>query len=83
MIDIISCNGNRIEVKLSLYLFRDEGVYIVYSPTLDLLGYGNTKKESCKSFECVLSGYLEYCVENSTLLRDLDRNRWMLDVRRI
>lgn len=79
MINTIKSNGDRIEAKLSLYLFKDDGVYIMYCPALDLSGYGNTKKESRESFECVLSSYLEYCVENNTLRNDLTRHGWTLD----
>lgn len=44
MINTIKNNGDRIEAKLSLYLLKDDGVYIMYCPALDLSGYGDTKK---------------------------------------
>lgn len=46
MINTIKSNGDRIEVKLSLYLLKDDGVNIMYCPALDLSGYGDAKKES-------------------------------------
>ena len=68
-------NGH-INVSLDIFSYREGNVRIMYSPALDLSGYGNTVEEAKRSFEIVLSEYLKYCVENNTLDADLAKHGW-------
>lgn len=79
MINTLKHNGGNVEANLSLYQFKDDGVYIMYCPALDLSGYGASRKESRASFEVVLSEYLDYCIKNNTLRADLEKHGWKLD----
>lgn len=65
-----------INVSLDVFSYREGEVRIMYSPALDLSGYGNTVEEAKRSFGLVLSEYLSYCVENGTLDADLARHGW-------
>jgi hypothetical protein len=74
---------NRVEVKngyikasLDIFSYKEDNVRIVYSPALDLSGYGNTVEEAKRSFEIALKEYLRYCIENNTLGADLEKHGW-------
>lgn len=58
------------EVKVSLFLihFKDEnGINFIYSPHLDLTGYGNNLREAKKSFEIVFEDFIDYTLKKKTL----------------
>lgn len=75
---IIRKNG-RISVFLEIYTFKEGDIYYAYSPALDLTGYGNTEKEAKESLDITLCGYMDYCISNNTLKKDLLSHGW--DVR--
>jgi len=62
-------------VRLLLIQFQDENkIHFIYSPHLDLTGYGNTLQEAKKSFEIVLEDFVDYTITKKTLgkvLKDL------------
>ena len=64
-----------IEVKLLLIHFEDENkIQFVYSPHLDLTGYGPDLYEARKSFEIVLEDFIDYTLKKKTIgkvLKDL------------
>jgi hypothetical protein len=66
------------EFNLSLFQFEDDGVTIVYSPALDLSGYGNDDKEARNSFKEALQEFLRYSLNKGTFLKELKRLGWMI-----
>ncbi|RME15031.1 MAG: hypothetical protein D6799_06490 [Bacteroidetes bacterium] len=57
-----------VKVQLFLIKFVDEnGVHIVYSPHLDLAGYGENEKEAQESFNIHLNEFIDY---------NLRKKRW-------
>lgn len=68
------------DVRLALFSYIDENVHVVYSPALNLYGYGNDEEEARQSFSVTLEEYLDYTRENGTLRRDLERLGWQIDV---
>lgn len=60
-----------VSVKLDVYIFREDESVIVYSPALDLCGYGYTEKEAKESFHIVVSEYLDFGISHKTLVADL------------
>jgi predicted RNase H-like HicB family nuclease len=70
-----------VEVNLMLLSFEEDGVYFVYSPELDLNGYGNTEEEARQSLDVVLRNFLEYAIQNDTLTTELVRHGWALSER--
>ena len=46
--------------KIIVAVFKENECFVVYSPYLDLSGYGKTKKEACKSFQIVFSETYNY-----------------------
>jgi len=69
-------NHQNTNVGVDLIEYSDKGIYYVYSPALDLIGYGKTEKESRDSWEVVLQEYLSYTINKNTLIRDLESRGW-------
>lgn len=74
---------NKLEIKdgyirasLDIFSYREGNVRIMYSPALDISGYGNTVEEAKRSFYIVFHEYLRCCVENGTLDADLIKHGW-------
>ena len=67
-------NG-KYHVGLSLVEFEEDNVTIIYSPALDLSGYGYSQPEAKQSFWEALPEFLRYTNNKKTLdkvLKDLD-----------
>lgn len=61
-------NKDLIGFNLLMLYFKDEmNNHFIYSPHLDLTGYGISLAEAKKSFEIVLNDFLDYTIENNTL----------------
>ena len=49
-----------VRIRLFLVHFQDENkVHLIYSPHLDLTGYGNNLTEAQKSFEIVFEDFVD------------------------
>ncbi len=71
-------SGNII-VMLLLFHFKDENkIHFIYSPHLDLTGYGNNIKEAKKSFEIVFEDFIDYTLKKRTLGKVLSNLGWKL-----
>lgn len=64
------------QFELSLFSFIDEGVRIIYSPALDLSGYGKTIAEAKVSFELTLEEFVRYSSNKKSLQKELKRLGW-------
>jgi hypothetical protein len=72
-------NSSIVTVKLLLIHFKDENnIHFVYSPHLDLSGYGNTLTEAKKSFEIVLEDFVDYTLKKKTIGKVLTNLGWEL-----
>ncbi len=67
-----------VDVILELFTYQKEDIYYVYSPDLDLIGYGKSLKEAHNSFKIVLEEYFDYAIKNGTLKKDLEKHGWKL-----
>jgi len=66
-----------VRVKLLLFHFQDENkVHFVYSPHLDLTGYGNDENQAKKSFEVVMEDFVDYTVKKKTIAKVLTDLGW-------
>jgi len=71
--------STNVEVKLLLFHFEDENeVHFIYSPHLDLTGYGNNFEEARKSFEIVFEDFVDYTLKKRTLGKVLADLGWEL-----
>ncbi|MHC1776962.1 MAG: hypothetical protein AB9834_16285 [Lentimicrobium sp.] len=70
--------GN-IKVKLILFSFEDENqVHFIYSPHLDLTGYGHTMREAKESFSIAFDDFIDYTLKKNTLSKVLTQLGWQL-----
>lgn len=68
---------NSVEAILDVYIYTNDGCKIVYSPALDIMGYGNTIKEAKKSFEVVVTDFFESSIKRGTLNDYLLSKKWV------
>lgn len=57
--EMFRIKGNKIDFGIITFEGKESGVFIVYSPSLEVTGYGNTKEEAEKSFEFNVSQFCE------------------------
>ncbi len=70
--------GN-VKVKLLLIHFKDENdIHFIYSPHLDLSGYGKSLKEAKASFEIVFEDFVDYTLKKRTIGKVLTKLGWTL-----
>lgn len=67
-------------VNLLLIHFKDEnGVDFIYSPHLDITGYGRGLKAAKKSFEIVFEDFIDYTLKKKTLSKVLTKLGWEIN----
>ena len=65
-----------IDFELSLVAYTEGNLHVVYSPALDIFGYGKTEREAEKSFNTVLEEHIRYTTNKNTFLKDLKHQGW-------
>ncbi|MBK5203581.1 MAG: hypothetical protein JJE45_07680 [Prolixibacteraceae bacterium] len=70
-------NG-KYNVGLSLVEFKEENVTIIYSPALDLSGYGYSDVEAMSSFAEALHEFFNYTYNKKTLYQVLKDLGWTI-----
>jgi hypothetical protein len=80
MLDSITFSKTKgtLEVSVSVYVFKENDVFIAYCPSLDLSGYDHTEEAARQDFEYVLGEYAKYQMEHGTLNEDLTRHGWQV-----
>lgn len=68
-----------ISIRVSVYMFEEGGSKIAFCPSLDLSGYGRTKKDAAADLEFVLKHWLMDQIENKTLREDLVAHGWEME----
>lgn len=71
-------NNGKYHVGLSLIEFKEEDVTIIYSPALDLSGYGTTQVEAKNSFSEALHEFFRYTNNKKTLDKVLKKLGWSI-----
>ena len=66
------------EVRLSLLKFKEDHVFIIYSPSLDLSGYGKDTRSAKRSFEIAMEEFVSYTANKGTLVKELERLGWKI-----
>nr|NQU92033.1 hypothetical protein [Bacteroidota bacterium] len=66
-----------VKVNLLLIHFKDENnIHFIYSPHLDLTGYGMNLEEAKTSFEIVFEDFVDYTLHKKTLGKVLSELGW-------
>jgi hypothetical protein len=78
MIDsiVFSKTKGTLEVSVSIYVFKENDVFIAYCPSLDFSGYDKTEEAAFRDFEYVLGEYAKFQMQHGTLNKDLTRHGW-------
>tara|TARA_Y100001934_G_scaffold278371_1_gene379444 strand:+ start:654 stop:1034 length:381 start_codon:yes stop_codon:yes gene_type:complete len=71
-----------VEFSVSIFLWEENSIFYVYSPALDLTGYGLTKDEARESFETVLEEFIKYTHNKKTIFKELENLGWAVNKRR-
>jgi hypothetical protein len=72
-------NAVIVKVRLLLIHFQDENkVHFIYSPHLDLTGYGNDEHQAKESFGIVMEDFIDYTVKKKTIGKVLTGLGWEL-----
>ena len=67
-------DSNLINVRLLLIHFKDENnIHYIYSPHLDLTGYGNNLSSAKTSFEIVLDDFIDSTLKKRTIGKELTK----------
>ncbi len=66
-------------VQLPVVLFKEENVFIVYCPALDLSASGKTDSQAKSNFSQVVDMYMEYTMNKGTLHTDLKKLGWTIN----
>ena len=74
---------NWINVKLSLIEFEEEGLHFIYSPALDLTGYGKTEAAAKESYNLAMEEFLKYTSNKETILQELERLGWTISKKKV
>lgn len=68
-----------ITISVSLYIWDEDGITFVYSPALDITGYGNTEEEAKKSFRITLDEFVNYTHKKKTIFDELESLGWAVN----
>lgn len=69
--------SSQATVRLILFHFIDENdIHFVYSPFLDLSGYGQSEREAKASFKIAFSDFISYTMNKKTLAKVLKELGW-------
>ena len=66
----------RIDIQIGIVTYLKDGIYIVFSPELDLSGYDTTLENAHNSFKIVVEEYFKHTIEEGTLIQDLKKHGW-------
>jgi hypothetical protein len=69
-------NGGAVETGLSLLSFKEDKVFIIYSPELDIAGTGYNSIQAKASFWEAVSEFFRYTTSKGTLAQELRRLGW-------
>ncbi|PKP11200.1 MAG: hypothetical protein CVU08_12685 [Bacteroidetes bacterium HGW-Bacteroidetes-3] len=70
--------NRKYQVGLSLVEFEEDNVTIIYSPALDLSGYGYSQSEAKQSFSEALHDFFRYTNNKKTLDKVLKNLGWAI-----
>ena len=81
--NFITIRNGVIEAKLDVYIYKNDGFQIAYSPALDLMGYGKTIKDAKASFEVVVEDFFDCAIKNGKLDEYLLTHAWVANQTRL
>ena len=71
-------NDGAVKANIVLICFKEVDTFIIYSPHLEVTGYGQSEKEALDSFNISLKIFLDYTINKNTLHEELISLGWEL-----
>lgn len=65
-----------VEMELSLLRFKEDDIVFIYSPALDLTGYGKDGTSARRSFQLTLTEFVRYATNKGSLHSELKKLGW-------
>jgi predicted nucleotide-binding protein (sugar kinase/HSP70/actin superfamily) len=78
----INRGDHLVNIELNILIFEEESIHYVYSPALDLTGYGNSEKEAMQSFNTMLEEFVHYTENKKTVYKELERLGWTINTKK-
>jgi hypothetical protein len=69
---------SEVKIAVDILEYDEDGLFFIYSPALDLIGYGESPEEAKHSWETVLCEYIQYGLNKKTLFKDLENRGWKI-----
>ena len=73
---------HKIEFSLLVYSFMEENIVCMFSPQLNVTGYGMDETEAQESFEATLNEFFSYTTHKRTFLKELESLGWKIRSKR-
>ncbi|MDE5849312.1 MAG: hypothetical protein K2H38_04150 [Muribaculaceae bacterium] len=64
---------------IQYYVYESDGMFIAYCPSLDITSTGFDFNDAVAQFHEHFQLYIEFCLEQNTLIEDLIAHGWKLD----
>lgn len=79
----IKVTKGKVDAKLDVFIYENDGFKIAYAPALDLMGYGKTIEDAKASFEIVSEDFFETTIQRGTLKQYLEEHGWSKEARKV
>ena len=79
----IKVTKGKVDAKLDVFIYENDGFKIAYAPALDLMGYGKTIEDAKSSFEIVAEDFFETTIQRGTLKQYLEEHGWRKEARKV
>lgn len=68
----------KVEVNVTVILFKEDNIWYAYLPSLDLNGYGNTEVEAKESLKVTIDEFIRFTLNKKTFFDELKRLGWSI-----
>lgn len=74
-------NGHSVSLEIEVMIYEDHGIFVAYSPALDLSSYGSTIDDAKNAFDEAVEIFIEETESSGTLERNLLKLGWKLQLK--
>ncbi|TZF81044.1 hypothetical protein FW774_19540 [Pedobacter sp. BS3] len=75
----INHKGVTHHINMPILTWKEDGIFYIYSPFLDLTGYGTSEQEAKDSFKITLTEFVKYMENKGTTYEELKRLGWTVN----
>lgn len=70
---------HQVDIGVDILTWTEDSIFFMYSPSLDITGYGNTENEAKQSFKIMLNEFVKYTTNKQTIFDELERLGWTVN----